>query len=921
MQLIIKLYDYLREHVVLLWTSLLALTVLLACLVISLGYNEDISDFLPLDTSDREALDVYQNISGANRLYLLFSNPDDADLTVEAIDFFAETVHQNDSLGWCDELTTQFDMAQIQDMTDFVYDNIPYFLTDADYSRIDSLLSEPDYLVAQLERDKEMLLLPTGSFLASSLARDPLSLFSPVLQSLQRSNYQTSFEMYDGYIFTPDMSRAVAMMNSPFGNSETEQNSVLLSLLNDAIQQMEDQYPGVKAHVVGGPEIAVGNASRIKTDSIIAIALSSILIVLLLVYSFGSLRNILLILLSIGWGWLFALGGMALFSSHVSIIVIGLSSVILGIAVNYPLHLIAHTAHEPRIRVAIKDIMAPLVVGNITTVGAFLALVPLQSTALRDLGLFASLLLIGTIVFVLLYLPHFIKIKNVEERKSKVLERIARFSPERYKSMVIGVVLLTLVLSVFSLGTEFDSNIANMNYMTDDQREDMQYFQQLLSKDSLRSTQSVYVLASGENFDEALCAHSAQMPVIDSLARQGLIRSYSDISQFLVSKEEQEHRLEMWNAFTSCHQETLTAGLSTAAVVCGFAPDAFTSFEETITNETDYYPQDIEYFTPLTQFIFSQNITKLSNNQRPYVVNVLNVEQADLEQVKSHFENCFDVVSMNSALSNNLSDNFNYIGWACSLIVFFFLWFSFGRIELAIISFLPMAISWVWILGIMTLLGIKFNIVNVILATFIFGQGDDYTIFMTEGCQHEYIYRRPILESYKGSILQSALIMFIGIGTLIVAKHPAMHSLAEVTIIGMSSVVLMAYMIPPLLFRWLTTKDGQIRRHPLTLSSIFGSHKQLDPIAQVQGRYIYKGIEIYRSVNRQLHVRSDELLHLDICSYSTYTITDEGYGETAILLALTHPDVRIVAHMPDDERRRVAEISAQDFVDNIEFIA
>ena len=45
--------------------------------------------------------------------------------------------------------------------------------------------------------------------------------------------------------------------------------------------------------------------------------------------------------------------------------------------------------------------------------------------------------------------------------------------------------------------------------------------------------------------------------------------------------------------------------------------------------------------------------------------------------------------------------------------------------------------------------------------------------------------------------------MFIGIGSLIVARHPALHSLAEVTIVGMFSVVLMAFLIPPLMFRWL----------------------------------------------------------------------------------------------------------------------
>ena len=70
------------------------------------------------------------------------------------------------------------------------------------------------------------------------------------------------------------------------------------------------------------------------------------------------------------------------------------------------------------------------------------------------------------------------------------------------------------------------------------------------------------------------------------------------------------------------------------------------------------------------------------------------MDRDDLESVKECFGSCFDVQSMNSAMANKLSDNFNYIGWACSLIVFFFLWFSFGSFELALISFLPMALSW-----------------------------------------------------------------------------------------------------------------------------------------------------------------------------------------------------------------------------------
>ena len=115
----------------------------------------------------------------------------------------------------------------------------------------------------------------------------------------------------------------------------------------------------------------------------------------------------------------------------------------------------------------------------------------------------------------------------------------------------------------------------------------------------------------------------------------------------------------------------------------------------------------------------------------------------------------------------------------------------------------------------------SFNIVNIILATFIFGLGDDYTIFITEGMMYEYARGKKMLGTYKNTVALSALIMLAGIGSLIVAKHPAMRSLAEITIIGMVSVVITAYVLPPYFFRKLVTKRGRYREEPLTFTNLF----------------------------------------------------------------------------------------------------
>lgn len=795
-----KFFDFFHKHVLLRRSVLLTLTTALVVSVFQLSYKEDISDFMPLTDEEKLDMEIYQDISGVNKLVVLFScNKDNPDSTIAAIDLFQESVKKMDTHNWTSDMVTRFDMEKVGEVTEFVYQNIPYFLTERDYSRMDSLLRADNYLAEQLDRDREMLMFPSGGLLSENISRDPLNLFTPVLSKLQGLQQENKFEMYDGYIFTPDMSRAIVMLPSPFGNSETDKNSQLLQLLTSGIERMNARFPNIEAHVLGGPQIAVGNAQQIKHDSILAVSLAVVLILALLFFSFRSLRNILLIAFSIGWGWLFALGALALFHDNISIIVVGISSVILGIALNYPLHLIAHIGHETDIRQALKEISAPLLVGNITTVGAFLALVPLNSVALRDLGLFASLLLIGTIFYVLVFLPHQVKIgdcgqnNTTHQHPSSITHLLSRISNIQLdnKSWVVGIVIiLTLVFGWFSFQVEFDSNLANINYMTDEQRADMDYFQKLTADDTVSTKRTLYVVSSAPTIDAALDSCNS--------------KKINGVSQFLASESMQKGRISRWKEFVSKHHDLLNAQFAKAAKAKGFSVDAFSDFQQIING--NYEPREFSYFAPLISTVFNGNIVK--QNQY-FIVDKLSIEPSEIEKVKSSIPGSFDIESLNSSLANSLSDNFNYIGWACSLIVFFFLWFSFRKIELAIISFVPMAISWVWILGLMAILGIKFNIVNVILATFIFGQGDDYTIFMTEGCIYEHKTGKPILASYKRSILLSAIIMFIGIGTLIVAKHPALHSLAEITIVGMSSVVFMSWLVPPLLFRLIYNKKGE----------------------------------------------------------------------------------------------------------------
>lgn len=934
-ELIIRIYKHLRKRRWLGLSSLLLATGLLVALVVRLDYKEDISDFLPLDSQHHNALRVYQDVSGANKLFAIFQYKDtaqaDADRVVAAIDRFTEEIAKRDTARLVGDVVSRVDVEKLSEVSDFVYANIPYFLADADYARMDSLLAQSDYVRRQLQQDKQMLMFPTGGLLADNIGRDPLNLFTPVVARLQGAGGAMNYEMYDGCIFSPDMQKAIVVVSSPFGASESDNNKRVLSLLRSCADTASAAVANIDVHITGGPAIAVGNAEQIKADSILSVSLAAALILALLLVTFRRVRNLLLIALSIAWGWLFAMAGLAIVHDSVSIIVIGISSIIVGIAVNYPLHFIAHLGHTPDKEKALREIVMPLVVGNITTVGAFLALVPLQSVALRDLGLFASFLLIGTIVFVLIYLPHLSAAR--QRPRHTPLDRIGDISLENKPWVVAVVVVATCFFGWFSLRTTFDANMSHINYMTDEQRRDMEYFSKTMLKGGAAET--VYALSTDSTLDGALDKALRLQPTLDQLTREGLATRHSGCTQFLCSRQEQQRRLALWEKFTSDHRELFGKSLQREAAAEGFALGSFDEFGDILASH--YAPQDMAYFDALRRAVFAANVSIDSLGGTCSVVDLVSLTgAASTDKVKERLDSSgaysFDVASLNSAIANRLSDDFNYIGWACSCIVFFFLWLSLGSFELALLSFVPMAISWVWILGIMGLTGIQFNIVNVILATFIFGQGDDYTIFMTEGACYEYAYRRRMLASYKHSIVLSALIMFIGIGTLIFARHPALRSLAQVTMAGMFSVVLMAYLFPPLIFRWLVKdRNGNYRRRPLSVALLWEKLRGRNDAtvadansphayhALVRDRYRYKGVEIYREVVGNLRRNNDyadEIAALP--EQAEYTIEDGGYGEKALLVALTHPASRVVMREADADKATVARHSAEGIAPNLE---
>lgn len=790
--LFLKVYDWVHAHRRTGCALLTLVLVVCICLVCRLQFKEEITDFLPVDDQYKQSMKIYQEVASANKVVLLFESELGRDTIIQAVEQFGETLQKVDSIGWIASFEPQIDYSQIMDVTEFVYGHLPYLLDEEDYARVDSLWQTSDFFDERLHWIQQQLTSMSGSFMLPMLQHDPMGLGNRVAAHLKDFQPEMDYMQDNGYLFTPDGQCCIVTIDSPFGSSESQMNGRLIEMLESVAKELPD---GIQMRLTGGPVIAAGNAACIQRDTIIAISVSVILILVLILWGFRSLRSLWYIAISTGFGFLIAVAGVSLLGQQMSLIVIGIASIIIGIAVNYPLHFVCHNQEVGDGRKVLSDLVQPLLVGNVTTVAAFLTLVPLEAVAIRQLGLFSALMLVGTILFVLFVLPHLKAVKGVALGSDHTGRPLKGERLITNPVFIILLIVLTLFLGWLSLDTTFDSDISHLNYMTDVQRADMQRLEKMQGQ---QEGIVVYLPVDQSRME-------AYRPVLDSLWKAGLLIDEKNPSYLFPSAAKQEHRLQLWKDFWEKHDYFEFLSQSRTA---GFSEEAFEPFLLMIEQENPvlgYGDFDVLTNTILTGYVSPEAlVTRLT---------VADVESA--EKVEASLPESFDMKSLNGKIANTLTDNFNYIGFACALIVFIFLWLSFGRIELALLAFTPMAVGWLWILGLMQLFGIQFNIVNIILASFIFGQGDDYTIFITEGLISDYKrgggHRKLI--GYQRSILMSALIMLVGIGSLILARHPAMHSLAEVTIVGMTVVVLMAWILPPMLFHWLIRFDKPLQKY------------------------------------------------------------------------------------------------------------
>jgi uncharacterized protein len=753
------------------------------------------------------------------------SHPLTPEELIQVGDQFADTLQSETWSPFVKTLTYKISDTITESLFQLVYQNLPIFLEERDYARLDSM-TNPGNVQKALENDYKNLLSPASFTIKRMIVRDPVGVGTMVLRRMSSFQNDENYTIVNNCIFSRDNQHLMMFITPVHSSNETSKNTLFADRLEQASALISTSSGGkAKIEYFGSVLVAVGNAERLKKDIRFTLTITIILLTLIITFSVKKRKLFPFIFLPAVFGGLVALAVIYLFQGKVSVISLSIGTVIMAITVDYALHITTHYKHKHSIIDTIKDVSFPIIVCGFATAFEFLTLVFVSSESLHELGILAAISVVTAAFFTMVVLPHILDATHQESDETEeknylelILDKVTRYSFHKNKLLLLFMIIVTLVSLFYFKRVGFETDMMKMNYMS----VSLAQAEENLNRINNAKLNSIYVVAYGNDLQEALLSNENVLKNADTLKSAGFIKGFSSPSSLLMSDSLQLQKIRRWNAFWDNNKkQVFLETLDEKAVLTGFRKGSFGEFSEIINKE--FLPADSPVFKKLEAIFFVDNISVSPGMAS--LVTVLKVDARNKELVTRSYDHMDGVVvidrkSVLSKIVNTLGSDFNFIANVSLMLILAVLIIAFGRIELGVITFVPILLSWIWTLGFMGIFGIKFNIFNIIISSFITGLGIDYSIYIMQGLVQGYKTDNTNLLSYKTCILISVLISISGTGVLILAKHPALNSIALISIVGLLSVVLISYTFEPIFFNYLVTKRSRKRLLPVTFSDL-----------------------------------------------------------------------------------------------------
>jgi len=795
------------------WIVVVALFLFFGYFATQIHLEEDINSLMPSSKNEDGTTKLaFANLRIKDKIYILFQG-ENPDVTAAACDAFVDSLSARDKdSSMVEDVFYRIPEDIIGDMIEYLSAHLPAYIDTSAYSAIDTMLTTVHF-EEQMRRNRDDLEGDFGSMYPELIEMDPIGIRNVLMNqfaSLTGTGSSTGggFTILNDHIFSKDSTVCIAFVTPAVAATNTGEGNALIKTINEVIKSMSGD---VKVYYHGTPANGYYNSSIIKNDLLWTIGISMLLVVIFLVICFRTWRIIPLLILPVVFGTFFGLAMMYFIKGELSLLSLAIGAIVLGVALSYALHVITHHAYVGDAERVIRDEAKPVMLGCITTIGSFVGIIFIHTDLLRDFGMFAAFAILATTLFSLIFLP--VILGKGGQKMPQFIERASNYSLDRSKPLiaVIGVITLICVIAFFIGGVNFDANMRNLGYIPDNLAQSEALY------DSKTSTgdKDTYFASYGKTMEEAI-EHFADLDkTLDSLQSAGKVISYTHTNDIFVPLKVQQQRIDAWKEYWTSERQTRVRQLIQAtAPAAGLNAEAFDSFFEYAN--ADYEPDAMYEAGIIPQGYMSTMMEKSLGGDYLCFTSVKCSKENVSSENSDYFAIC-KAVSSNPHLMvldtyyytrdtlKQLNDDFNVLQWISLLFVFIVLLFSFRfNLKHSVLGFLPIVFSWIIVLGAMSIFSMRFNLINIIISTFIFGIGVDYSIFVMNGLVSK---ENDKLQYHKTAILLSAVILVLTVGAMLFAAHPTIRSVGFSTLVGLVSAVILSYVVQPAIYRLINKHE------------------------------------------------------------------------------------------------------------------
>lgn len=533
----------------------LAAVLMFTFLYLKLELSFDLSAFFPRQAGPQSEVLLKQLSSGpGSRIMVAGINGASPEERIETGRLMVDTLQSNPAFAGVYNGESNFDASEIPEPLASGYP----LLADIDY--------RPEALQSVLEQRLADLSFGGGNALRSLVARDPFLVTLDLVTKLgPGSDSDQPWVAEDG--------SAVIAAQSHAPGTDLEAQLIALQSVESAFEELKT-HPDLNLIVTGVGAFGIQLRAIIQEESRLLgiMAGSAVFLVLLLVYR--SLKLALLAAIPLGLGYLAGMTAVVIAFDTVHGITLAFGFTLLGVTVDYPLHLFSHAQREGGKR-AIRSIWPTLRLGAASTATAYLAMVFSGAQGLAQLGVFTA---VGVIVAVLVtrtMLPLFLPEKSGHSRLEESQQN-CRFYPAGLAILAAFVFILGWQgRVVWNDAMDTLSPVPKILLQADNQLRSATATADMRYLISVESADLEMLLAECERVDQRL----------QIIRDEGLLTGWSSVTTLMPSQATQQRRLQ-----SIPDADQFVTSLSETVAETAFVESAFAPFAEIILSIDNMFP-------------------------------------------------------------------------------------------------------------------------------------------------------------------------------------------------------------------------------------------------------------------------------------------------------------------------------------------